>query len=110
MKSKINSNKKVKKSVKQNVIKCLVCLCLIGLTAYFWSCINKEVSTTFSLMADLKASQQELEKLQGEKEHLQAEKEKLTDENYVSSVARGKYLITKDDEQIYELPSVNSGE
>ena len=32
------------------------------------------------------------------------QKEKLTDENYVSSVARGKYLITKENEQIYVLP------
>ncbi|MDO4378298.1 MAG: septum formation initiator family protein [Erysipelotrichia bacterium] len=106
----MNKSKKVKKSVKNKVIKCLICLALIGATVYFWTQINKEVSTTFSLLADLNSSKQELEKLKAEKQHLEAEKEKLTDENYVSSVARGKYLITKDDEQIYELPSVESGQ
>ena len=34
-------------------------------------------------------------------------KEKLLDENYVTSVARGKYLITKGDEQVYSLPEIN---
>ncbi len=104
------TTKKVKSSVKSKIIKCLLCLVMIAGTIYFWTKINSEVSTTYSLLADLSSSQQELEKLKAEKEKLQSEKEKLTDENYVSSVARGKYLITKDDEQIYELPSTESGE
>ncbi len=104
------TTKRVKSSVKKKITKCLVCLLMIVGTCYFWVSIHSEAATTVSLLADLNSSQQELEKLKKEKEKLQSEKEKLTDENYVSSVARGKYLITKEDEQIYELPSTDSGE
>ncbi|MGI6510545.1 MAG: FtsB family cell division protein [Erysipelotrichaceae bacterium] len=66
--------------------------------------ITKEIKTTFSLRGDIKESEKEIARLEAEKESLELQKEKLTDENYVSSVARGKYLITKENEQIYVLP------
>ncbi len=64
----------------------------------------KEIKTTFSLRGDIIESEKEIARLEAEKESLELQKEKLTDENYVSSVARGKYLITKENEQIYVLP------
>ena len=55
-------------------------------------------------LSDAKA---ELVALQAEKESLLNQKEKLSDVNYISSVARGKYLISTSNEQIYVLPSLD---
>ena len=76
---------------------------------YMYYQMTREIKTTFSLLSDVKESEKELAQLEAEKESLELQKEKLTDENYVSSVARGKYLITKENEQIYVLPPLTEG-
>ena len=82
----------------------VVCALLIALTVYFTLSANKEIRTTFSLRADLKVYEEQLKALEAERDSLVNQKEKLTDENYVSNVARGKYLFSKDNEQIYYFP------
>lgn len=96
--------KRLKKSLGQKAVSWVLIALMVAGIVFFAVNINKEVRTTFSLLADLNESQAELQALEKEKELLQAQKEKLTDENYVSSVARGKYLIFKENEQIYYLP------
>lgn len=82
----------------------VVCALLIAATVYFTLSANKEIRTTFSLRADLKVYEEQLKALEAERDSLVNQKEKLTDENYVSNVARGKYLFSKDNEQIYYFP------
>ncbi|MDI9540729.1 MAG: septum formation initiator family protein [Bacillota bacterium] len=85
-------------------VRILIGMVMIAAIVYMYLQMGKEIKTTFSLHGDVKESEKEIAKLEAEKESLQMQKEKLTDENYVSSVARGKYLITKENEQIYVLP------
>ncbi|MBO4218677.1 MAG: septum formation initiator family protein [Erysipelotrichaceae bacterium] len=80
------------------------CAVLIAFTVYFALSANREIRTTFSLRADLKIYEEQLKALEAERDSLVNQKEKLTDENYVSNVARGKYLFSKDNEQIYYFP------
>ena len=82
---------------------------MIGIMIYMYYQMTREIKTTFSLLSDVSELQRELPQLEAEKESLKLQKEKLTDENYVSSVARGKYLITKENEQIYVLPPLTEG-
>ncbi len=82
----------------------LFCAFLIACIVYFTLGTNKQIRTTFSLRADLKIYEEQLKALEAERDSLKNQKEKLTDENYVSNVARGKYLFSKDNEQIYYFP------
>ena len=104
---KIRRNKKTKKTVKKTILNCFVVVIMIFMCFVFWKNIAKEVNTTFELKAAVNETKAALSNLLAEKELLENEKEKLLDENYVTSVARGKYLITKGDEQVYSLPEIN---
>ncbi len=86
------------------ILRALGFLVIVALMVGMYFQMAKEIKTTFSLRGDIIESEKEIARLEAEKESLQLQKEKLTDENYVSSVARGKYLITKENEQIYVLP------
>lgn len=107
MSEKIERNKATKKKLKVSMVKCFLTVVMIVFCFFLWSSISQEVSTTFQLKAAVNESKTELDKLLDEKQHLVNEKEKLSDENYITSVARGKYLITNGEEQIYSLPSLD---
>ncbi|NLZ75043.1 MAG: septum formation initiator family protein [Erysipelotrichia bacterium] len=103
-----------KKTVKKSnplgkFLRFLISVLMIGIMIYMYYQMTREIKTTFSLLSDVRESERELAQLEAEKESLELQKEKLTDENYVSSVARGKYLITKENEQIYVLPPLTEG-
>ncbi len=105
--TQVNKKNNKKGSPLKKIGSFISCLIMIGMCIFFFTQINKEVKTTISLTSSLNESKKELAELEAEKELLIAQKEKLTDKNYISSVARGKYLITKDNEQIYVLPSLD---
>ena len=104
----VKKKRKLKKSVTQIVFTVLICSAMIAGIVFFVFNIQKEVKTTFSLKADIKEAEDQLAALEAERDMLMNQKEKLTDENYVSSVARGKYLIFKENEQIYYLPPLDN--
>ncbi|HPX31911.1 MAG TPA: septum formation initiator family protein [Erysipelotrichaceae bacterium] len=102
--------KKVKKgNLLGKFLRVFISVLMICGMIYMYYQMTREIKTTFSLLSDVKESEKELAQLEAEKESLELQKEKLTDENYVSSVARGKYLITKENEQIYVLPPLTEG-
>ena len=65
---------------------------------------EKEVGTTFTLLADINDAKKELAELEEEQEHLLLQKERLMDDEYVKSWARGEFLLVKEGEEIYRLP------
>ncbi|MGI6607758.1 MAG: septum formation initiator family protein [Erysipelotrichaceae bacterium] len=105
---------KKKRTKKSNplgiILKILISAVMIVFIVFMYLQMTREIKTTFSLLGDVKETEKEIAKLEAEKESLESQKEKLTDENYVSSVARGKYLITKENEQIYVLPPLSEGD
>lgn len=62
-----------------------------------------------TMMQDLKASiskkEQEKKALTSKKKELEKTKQNLTNPDYVEYIARGKYLVTKEGEQVFKFPS-----
>ena len=100
-KTKQNSGKKRKRMTPFSKF-----LCIVGIVAacfLSWQAC-KEVYTTFTLKRQLAEVEEQLRKVQDENAYLTSEKEKLQDPDYVASSARGNYLLSKNDEQIFYLP------
>ena len=106
-----NKKKKAEKSVKKKTGKRkmtpflkLVCFILIGVSAYLLYRVALEVYTTISLRQQLAEVEERYQEVLDENEYLTRERAKLEDPDYVASYARGNYLLSKDDEQIFYLP------
>lgn len=75
-----------------------VFLCYLGL---------QDVSTTISLKESIRENLAESAELDSKKEELETTKENLSNPEYVEYMARGKYLVTKEGEQVFKFPSVD---
>ena len=82
----------------------LVCFVLIGVSVYLLYRVFLEVYTTISLKRQLAVVEEKYQEVLDENEYLTRERAKLEDPDYVASYARGNYLLSKDDEQIFYLP------
>ena len=72
--------------------------------------VAREVMNTMELKNQLDDVKQRLETIQAENEQLTSQQEKLQDPNYVQSYARGNYMLSKEGEQIFYLPSEGSND
>lgn len=83
----------------------IVSLGLVCLGFFFaWTSIE-EVLLTASLKKDISNYQAELEVLSEETQTLNKQIENLNNPDYVKRFAKGKYLVSKEGEQIFKLPS-----
>ncbi|MEG0176584.1 FtsB family cell division protein [Anaerorhabdus sp.] len=83
----------------------LLCISVILFSCWLIYGVIEEIGTTFALQQQLKDVKVKLVTIQDENEQLVSQRDKLTDPNYVQSYARGNYMLTKDGEKIYYLPS-----
>jgi len=95
----------MKKTRKKKVLTIIVSLIFLSIAAYFLSQVVEEVLTTVDLKKELKESEVLLAEIKKENIELSDQKDKLQDPEYVKSYARGTYLLSKDGEQIFYLPS-----
>ncbi len=104
-KKKVEKNTK-KKAAKRKMTPFLKLLCfvLIGVSAFLLYRVVLEIITTITLKQQLAVVEERYQEVQDENEYLTREREKLEDPDYVASYARGNYLLSKDDEQIFYLP------
>lgn len=104
-KKKVEKNTK-KKTAKRKMTPFLKLLCfvLIGVSAFLLYRVVLEIITTITLKQQLAVVEERYQEVQDENEYLTREREKLEDPDYVASYARGNYLLSKDDEQIFYLP------
>lgn len=72
---------------------------------FFTYSVIMEIYKTMELKRQLAEVQKQLQDIQDENVYLKTQKDKLEDPNYVQSYARGNYMLTKDGEEIYYLPS-----
>lgn len=99
--------KKIRKPKKRKlrpVVK-LLCFGVIAFSCWLIYGVIGEIGTTISLKQQLAETKVKLEEVKDENQYLIDQKNKLTDPNYVQSYARGNYMLTKDGEKIYYLPS-----
>ena len=104
-----NTKKNKKKNRRLAPVTKLLCIIMIGVSAWLLYSVGREVMTTIELRRQLAEVEEKLEKVQIENERLNKEKEKLKDPDYVQSYARGNYIFSKDGYQIFYLPESNSG-
>lgn len=90
---------------KKNNIKRLVFLFCIIISGFLVYSIYGDVKTTFDLNRKIATSDQTIEDLQNQIQDLEKEKENLGNPEYVKRFARGKYMVSKEGEQLFKLPS-----
>lgn len=65
------------------------------------------VKTTQDLKGSIHANQEKYVDLKDTKKDLELAKKKLTNPDYVEYLARGKYLVTKEGEQVFKFPKLD---
>ncbi len=99
----MNKSRIKKKKVKTlSVLVSLILLCGAGF--FLYQAFN-EIVNTYNLTKELRTAQSILEQIDNENQYLKEQKTKLEDPEYVKSYARGTYMLSKDGEQIFYLPS-----
>lgn len=67
--------------------------------------VVSELMTTVELKNQLSNVEKELAVIKEENSQLTSQREKLEDPGYVQNYARGNYMLSKEGEQIFYLPS-----
>ena len=80
----------------------VLCLLLAGISGYFLYHCALDVLTTFQLKEQIAQNKSQISELEDEQTALQEQKEKLQDPEYLKYMVRGKYLVTKDGEQVFK--------
>lgn len=102
--AKKETKKAAKKKRKMTPFSKLICFIFLGVSAYLLFLVGQEVYTTITLKQQLEEVQAKYQEVLDENSQLTSEKEKLEDPDYVANYARGTYLLSKDDEQVFYLP------
>ena len=65
----------------------------------------QQLSMTHELKSSIVQKEKEKKELSSTKKELEKAKQNLTNPDYVEYIARGKYLVTKEGEQVFKFPS-----
>lgn len=65
----------------------------------------QQLSMTHELKSSIVQKEKEKKELSSKKQELEKAKQNLTNPDYVEYIARGKYLVTKEGEQVFKFPS-----
>lgn len=102
------AHKKKRKMKNQRVlsfVSLIVSFCLFTASVYFLFKTVNEVYTMVVLQQEIQVSEEVLQQLRDETTELSNQKTKLEDPKYVTRYARGQYLVTKEGEKVFYLPS-----
>ena len=67
--------------------------------------IGKDIMTTINLKNEIAQSDAQIDQIEEQIAQLEQEKENLGNPEYVKRFARGKYMVSKEGEQLFKLPS-----
>ncbi|MGL5541530.1 MAG: FtsB family cell division protein [Erysipelotrichaceae bacterium] len=96
---------KKKKVQSKHYVRAIMKLSAMALIVFFGMQIVNDLGTTLQLQKEKKDAQEVVAMLEVQKSTLSEELQKLEDPEYVKRYARGKYMVTKDGEQVFKLPS-----
>ena len=99
---------KRKKYELKKSAKVMLCLIFAGLSAGMLYSSAQELQTMLQLKESIANDQNEIADLKQQESNLSEEKTKLEDPEYLKYMVRGKYLVSKDGEQVFKLPSSDS--
>ena len=95
--------KKQKRKTRISFIRISACLILLIASAFLVYNGAKELKTTADIRISIQEDEEESAALDEKKAELETTKENLTNPDYVEYIARGKYLVTKDGEQVFKF-------
>ncbi|MCI5773375.1 MAG: septum formation initiator family protein [Erysipelotrichaceae bacterium] len=95
----------MKKKKKLTPVVKLICISLIGVSVYLFYLSFKEIFTMTELKESVAQAEKRLQEVTDENTYLVSQRDKLEDPDYVQSYARSNYMLTKEGENIYYLPS-----
>ena len=90
---------------KRSMLAKFISLVVICFSLFMLYGVVKEVLTTMELKQQISRVEEELKTLQEENKYLTLQRDKLEDPAYVQSYARGCFMLSKEGEQIFYLPS-----
>ena len=99
---------KRKKYELKKSAKVMLCPIFAGLSAGMLYSSAQELQTMLQLKESIANDQNEIADLKQQESDLSEEKTKLEDPEYLKYMVRGKYLVSKDGEQVFKLPSSDS--
>ena len=80
---------------------------ILGLSGGMIFASLNEVRTYYDLTMEIKANTELLEKTRQEQETLENTKKNLTNPDYLEFVARGRYHVSRDGEQVFVFPALS---
>ena len=90
---------------KRSMLAKFISLVVICFSLFMLYGVVKEVLTTMELKQQISRVEEELKTLQEENKYLTLQRDKHEDPAYVQSYARGSFMLSKEGEQIFYLPS-----
>lgn len=78
---------------------------MLGMSAFLIMGGMRQLVMTHELRTSINQKQKEKKALSSKKKELEKAKQNLTNPDYVKYIARGKYLVTKEGEQVFKFPS-----
>ncbi|MDO4663962.1 MAG: septum formation initiator family protein [Erysipelotrichaceae bacterium] len=82
---------------------------IMCITGFFTMGIVREFKTYFDLKTEVLANQQLRQETLELQQTLENEKKNLTNPDYLEFVARGKYHVSRNGEQVFVFPSLSQG-
>ena len=96
-----------KKSTAFHAARTAVMIFLLLTIGTFSMSVIHDISTCLSLSQSIQSNEARRNELTKQKEDLETEKRNLSNPDYAEFVARGKYLVTKEGEQIFKFPAID---
>lgn len=83
-------------------------LSVIAFSCYLLYSASQNILIMLSLKSEISVSNSEIKSLSSKKNVLTDQRDKLKDPKYVERYARGKFLLSKPEEQVFKLPGGNA--
>lgn len=99
MAKKRKVNRRKSKKLKKN----LLCLLILFVSFGFIYSGVHELKTMADIKMSIRHDKAESKALDEKKEELEETKNNLTNPDYIEYISRGKYLVTKDGEQVFKF-------
>ncbi len=93
------------KGKRKNIQYFFIYIIMLAASAFLIFGGVKQLMMTQDLKASIEQKKEEKKNLNLKKKELEKTKQNLTNPDYVEYIARGKYLVTKEGEQVFKFPS-----
>lgn len=98
--------------MKRNLWRKILFNPLFGLTVTGWFLMLfvQDIQTYQNLQTQIRANSVLLNEAKAQQEELETQKKNLTNPDYLEFLARGKYHVTREGEQVFVFPKLSSQE